>query len=70
MRDQSYPKEMIRNGRTSAEQITFQMMTITYNDEAVPWNRSNHLIRTKLPPSSDGSDNFSGGGLEPLAELR
>jgi hypothetical protein len=29
------------------------MKIITYNDETVPWGRSNHLMGTKLLPSSD-----------------
>jgi hypothetical protein len=34
-----------------------QMRTITYNDEASPWSRSNHFMRTRLLPSSDDNDN-------------
>jgi hypothetical protein len=30
--------------------------TTTYNDKAAPWNRSNHLVGTRLLPSSDDSD--------------
>jgi hypothetical protein len=40
------------------------MKTITCNDEAAPWSRSNHLMGTRLPPSSD--DIFSGTPLETL----
>jgi hypothetical protein len=36
------------------------MRTSTYNDEAVPWSRSNHSMGTRLLPSSDESINFSG----------
>jgi hypothetical protein len=34
------------------------MRTITYNDEAAPWSRSRYLMRTRLLPSSDDSDNI------------
>jgi hypothetical protein len=41
------------------------MRTITYNDEAAPWRRSNHLLGARLLSSSEDSDNnFS----EPLKE--
>jgi hypothetical protein len=33
------------------------------NDEAVLWNRSKHLMGTRLLPSSDDSDNFFSGTL-------
>jgi hypothetical protein len=37
------------------------MKTITYDDEAAPWSRNNHLMGTRLLPSSDDIDNnFSG----------
>jgi hypothetical protein len=32
------------------------MRTITYNDEAAPWSRSNHILGTRLFPSSDDSN--------------
>jgi hypothetical protein len=35
------------------------MRMITYNDEVVPWIRSNHFMGTLLLSSSDASDNFS-----------
>jgi hypothetical protein len=45
------------------------MRTDTHNDEAATWSRSNHLMGTRLLPSSDDSDNnFSGALGEP--ELR
>jgi hypothetical protein len=34
------------------------MRTITYIDEVAFWSRSNHLTGTRVPPSSDDSDNF------------
>jgi hypothetical protein len=33
------------------------MRIITYNDEAAPWSRCNHLMGTRLLPSSDDRDN-------------
>jgi hypothetical protein len=46
------------------------MRTMTYNDEAAPWSRSNHLMGTGWLPSSDDSDDiFSGIPLRTL-ELR
>jgi hypothetical protein len=42
-----------------ARQTTPQIRTITYNDEAAPWSRSNHLLRTRLLLSSDDSNNNS-----------
>jgi hypothetical protein len=37
------------------------MSIITYNDEAEPWSRSDHLLGTRLLLSSDDSNNnFSG----------
>jgi hypothetical protein len=39
----------------------FQLRTVTYNDEAAPWNRKNHVLRsTWLPSSEDSGNNFSG----------
>jgi hypothetical protein len=32
------------------------MRTITYNDEAAPWSKSNHVLGTRLLPSSDDCD--------------
>jgi hypothetical protein len=46
-----------------AGQTPLQMRTITYNDEAAPWSRSNHLMGTGWLPSSD--DTF----VESLWEL-
>jgi hypothetical protein len=43
------------------------MRTITYNDEAAPWSRSNYLMGTRLLPSSDDSDNIFPG--TPLGTL-
>jgi hypothetical protein len=43
-----------------------QMGTITYNDETAPWSRSNHLMGTRLLPSSDDRDTFSGISLGTL----
>jgi hypothetical protein len=40
------------------------MRLITYNDEAVQWNKSNHVLGTRLFPSSDDSDNNFSGPLE------
>jgi hypothetical protein len=37
------------------------MKTVTCNDEAAPWSRNNHLIRTRLLPSSEDSDNNLSG---------
>jgi hypothetical protein len=37
------------------------MRTMTYNDEAVFWSRSNHLMGTRLLPSSDDSDKIFSG---------
>jgi hypothetical protein len=37
------------------------MKTINYNDEAVSWSRSNHLIKIRLLPSSDDRDNIFSG---------
>jgi hypothetical protein len=34
------------------------MRRVTYNEEAAPWSRSNHLMGTRLLPSSDDSDNI------------
>jgi hypothetical protein len=45
------------------------MRTITYDNEAIPWNRGNYLLGTRLLPSSDDSNNkFSGVPAE--LELR
>jgi hypothetical protein len=36
------------------------MRTTTYNDEAVPWSRSNHVLGTRsLPSSDDSGKNFT-----------
>jgi hypothetical protein len=35
-----------------------QRRTITYSDQAAPWSRSNHLMGTRLLPSSDVSDSI------------
>jgi hypothetical protein len=35
------------------------MRTITYNDEAAPWSRNNHLMGARSLLSSDDSDNCS-----------
>jgi hypothetical protein len=35
------------------------MKIITYNDEAAPWSRSNHVWGARPLPLSDDSDNFS-----------
>jgi hypothetical protein len=40
------------------------MRTITYKDEAAPWSRINHLMGTRLLPSSDDSGNIFSGTLE------
>jgi hypothetical protein len=39
------------------------MKTITCNDEAVAKNRSNHLIGTRMLPTSDDSENDFFGTL-------
>jgi hypothetical protein len=42
------------------------MMTVTYNDEAAPWSRSNHILGSRLlPASGDSGKNFSGTIKEP-----
>jgi hypothetical protein len=47
------------------------MKTITYDDEAAPWSRSNHLIGTRLFPSSDDRcNNFSGTLCRTRSEIR
>jgi hypothetical protein len=40
------------------------MKTITYNDKAAPWRRSNHLMEARLLPSTDDSHNNFSGILE------
>jgi hypothetical protein len=43
------------------------MRTITYNDEAAPWSKSNHLMGTRwLSSSNDSNKNFSGTSLGSL----
>jgi hypothetical protein len=50
-----------------AGRTPLQMRTITYNDEAAPWSRSSHLMRTRsLPSSDDSDDNFSGTSVGTL----
>jgi hypothetical protein len=46
------------------------MRTITYNDDAVLWSRINHLMETRLLPSSDDSDNKLSGILFGTLGLR
>jgi hypothetical protein len=50
-------------------QTTPQMRTATYNDEARPWNRNNHLLETNLLPSSDDSPNNFSRITSPQPEL-
>jgi hypothetical protein len=45
------------------------MRTTTYNDEAAPWSRSNHLMGTRLLPSSDDRGNIFSGMLLGTLEL-
>jgi hypothetical protein len=51
-------------------QITPQMRTITYNDEAVPWSRSSHLTGARVLPSSDDSDSSESNFSPTRPELR
>jgi hypothetical protein len=46
--------------RSPAGQTTPPNEDITYNDEAAPWGRRNHLMGTSSLPPSDDSNNFSG----------
>jgi hypothetical protein len=50
-RDWNYPQTTV----SLPGQATLQMRTIAYNDEAAPWSRSNHLMRTRLLPSSNNN---------------
>jgi hypothetical protein len=51
-------KLSIRNSGTSQDRPSLQMRTITYNDETASCSWSNHLMGTRLLPSSDDSDNI------------
>jgi hypothetical protein len=41
------------------------MRIINYNEEAIPWSRSNYPMGARLFPSSDEGDNFSRTPAEP-----
>jgi hypothetical protein len=51
-------KFLIRNSGDLQDRQPLQIRTINYNDEAVPGSRSNHLMATRLLPSSDDSNNI------------
>jgi hypothetical protein len=53
--------ETISKGNSTAwkDRPTTKLRTITYNDEAAPWSRSN-LPKGLLPSSDDSDNNFSG----------
>jgi hypothetical protein len=48
----------IRKSKDLQDRPPLQMRTIAYNDEATSWSRSNHLMGTRLLPSSGDSNNI------------
>jgi hypothetical protein len=68
-----YDKELklsVRKNGDLHNRPSFQTGTIIHNDEAVPSNRSNHLMGTRLLPSSDDSSNTFSGTLLITPALR
>jgi hypothetical protein len=47
----------LRNSGDLWDRPPLQVRTITYNDEAAPGSRNNHLRETRLLPSTDDNDN-------------
>jgi hypothetical protein len=65
MREQNYFHETAEPAR---QILPSQMKMIAYSDEAASWSRNNHLMGTRLPPSSKDSDgnNFSRNRTETM----